>query len=481
MLYLLVMMPLESCMFSLRSSLLFKAPRIIRQFSHGSPVIRWAAFFPKEKQFLKYLKRRTVYDMYATDINKELLNKDFGVHAYDDFFGPNAKVDLTKLYLASYEDLNEIEKRQRLALKKELSSTIELLNLRLELGKAIHERNSVQLKILTGNYANASSFRAWIESWTSNINLYEYISQLPPAMLNEITCISDHEFAHYPFLAPFKFKSLCRITEGIREKLEDMPHNFLGILGSVPVALTEAEATSMGIIIDTDYIGKHSLYLVNISIVVTGHGVIAFVPKLVKSDIDIRYPIVKYVMHDGGIYVPSFKIEEDAQRSLQNLSNSAPTFESRKILYPDYTDLPLVNLQHTTSRITEMKMGDGVVHIIPEICLENSQRKAVELWENKKEMLFKEGSFTKAEAFYILHVLIASGAPEINIRNMVGRDLFVHDRTLGSTFIIDKQKIKSEALSSSMNNTKIDMAIFQPRVLEPQKHMEHTHERGISP
>ncbi len=81
------------------------------------------------------------------------MNKDFRQHTFDDFFGENSTVDLPKLFSQFYEELNETEKRQRLAMNKELENTISFLNLRLDIGKAIHERNIDQLKHLTQSRA----------------------------------------------------------------------------------------------------------------------------------------------------------------------------------------------------------------------------------------------------------------------------------------------------------------------------------------
>lgn len=452
-------------MLSLRSSAsLFKASRNFGQCVKNPPTIRWTAFYPVELQYLKYLKQKTIFDNYATDINITLLNQDFGQHTFDDFFGEHTTVDLPRLFSKSYEDLNEVEKRQRSAMKKELDYTISFLNLRLDIGKAIHERNVDQLKYLIQNGSYSYGIKAWIDAFLSNPNLYDYIDRLPPVLANEITFISDHEFAHYPFLSPFKFKNLCRITEGIREKLEEMPHNFAGILGSIPVALTEEEASAMGIVIDYNKTGKHPLYLINISIVVTGAGVVAFVPKLVSSDIDIRYPVIKHVMHDGNVYRNRALTEPEGQVSLQNIQNSVPNLESRHGLYQHYTYLPLVNLMSADSRITKIKIGDNVVHIIPEICLEHEKGLAVKLWAEKQK-LFKDKAFTQEEAIYIFHVLIASGSPIIKSTNMVGDMIFVHDRKPGSSFISDKKGVEINPACLSMNNDRVGLVMFEPLTL----------------
>ncbi len=101
----------------------------------------------------------------------------------------------------------------------------------------------------------------------------------------------------------------------------------------------------MEVVIDyDDQVGKHPLYLINISIVVTSARVVAF-------DNDIRCPVIKHAMHDGNVYRSSALTNLEGQAS-QHIT--VPTIESRYGLFSHHTNLPLVNLVSSKSCIAKI-------------------------------------------------------------------------------------------------------------------------------
>ncbi len=473
-------------MLSFKSSAsLFKVTRSFSKSIKKSPSVRWVPFFPKTYPYLKYLKKNNFGNNYITEINYSKLNEDFGQSTGEDFFGHDSQVDLYKLFKLSYEDLNDVEKRQSCALKKEFEFFCEAIKHRLAVGRAIHQRDIKLLKSLTGYMP---TFRVWIESLLKKVDFYEYIDRLPKPESHEITFITDHEFAHYPFLAPFNYENFLQITQMLERELKYMPHNFAGVLGSIPLALTDEELKKLGIVIDSTYAGKHPFYLVNISIVITGHGVITFVPKFKASHIDIQYPIPKYVMHNGHVYMsekfPDYLPDAGSQSIQKNeKQNALLTLESRANLFSHYTSIPIVDIEHATQRITELKVGDKTVYILPEICLEHGKAIAKGLWSEYQKLLtdksvacFKDGAFATDESLHVLHVLIASGAPYIVAKNIIGNKVFVHDAGHKASFIFDKDGLKNKLLALSQN-IDIDLAIFEPCTIE----VEHTSQPENSP
>lgn len=466
-------------MFRLRSSsALFKVARNFSDFSKSDPLIRWMALYPKEYPYLKYLKKNNFGNNYITEVNAERLNNDFGKDTFNDFFRPDAVVDLLKLFKSSYDDLKDNEQRQRRALRQEFESIFKLLKFRLALGRSIHFRDIEQIKQIAHH---EPSFKEWFQSIFSKEDFYKYIESLPQPNAHEITFITDHEFAYYPFLAPFSFENLSEITLLLEKELQHMPQNFAGILGTLPLALTEYELDILGIKIDPASAGKHDLYLVNTSIVVTGRSVITLVHKLNSSPIDIRYPIPKYVMHDGLIYLskdsPDYQPEAmsqiEPQTMLRNLNqNALLTLEARASLYPNYTDIPLLNIQHTKERIAKLEVGGKKIYILPEICIEHEKGLSKDYWNEYQALLkkenvtcFKEASFSTDESFSILHVLIASGAPAIKLGHIVGESLLVHDRSHNSTFITGKDGART-SFDLFTQKLKVNMAIFRPHEIE---------------
>ena len=445
-------------MFSTRS-LFFKAlHQSSRSLSGSRAAVRWATLFSKELNYMRFLKKRSLDSSFDTVIDSVKLDKEFGYGTTNLFFGEEAKVNFKRLFSMHYEDLTVSEKQQRTILNKELKSTINSLCLRVDIGKAIHERNTDDLIKLIGNHQSSLYETMW-SYLNPEKTVLDQISQLPPPGKHEITYVSDYEFVHYPFLAPFKFTSLCRITNHLREKLEDMPDNFAGVLGTIPVALNEQQALEMGIEIENpEQYQACSFCLFNIAIVVTGHGSITFVPKMISSNIDIKYPIPKYIMHNGRVYMTRDESLIALPPGFGQDSQKLPTLESMRLAYSGYDDLPVPGITKSASRIIKAKVGDGYVYIVPEICLENSKSTAVDVTRDefqklldKNECLFKSSSFTQGESIIILHALIAAGVAEPEKSSMLSKKVFKHDRASGETYIKRREK-GDKVLSSGRHN-----------------------------
>ncbi len=403
---------------------------------------------------MKFLKKDSFFDHYTTVIDMERLSKVFGSSAYNDFFSPDAVVDLPKLFSTSYERLNEVEQRQRTALEKERAYTIDSLSLALQVSKCIHERDLESLKILLEVKQKTLLYDYILESIGFGNNFYDNFSLLKPPKKNEMTFLTEHEFSHYPFLAPFKYKDLQYIMSAIQEKLEEMPEHSATVLGTIPAALTKEQIESMQLSID-ELDGEKSasgLYLFNIAIITVGNHTITFVPKQVKSDIDVRYPIAKYINHEGNIYLPQ-------QQEARDQSGAHPTLESREKLYLNYTHIPLVNIKQQAARITKTTINNQVIYIVPEICLEHRGRVGLNAVE-------QELSESLPFPMYYLHILIASGAPEKADFAMVTNEIFINDKTVGGTRIFDNlNKMSISPEITSPEDAKLQITIFAPREL----------------
>ncbi|MES2203648.1 MAG: hypothetical protein V4496_00355 [Pseudomonadota bacterium] len=434
----------------------------VRRFSEKalSPSIRWVSIFQTQKEYTQYLKKRTIHANHITDIDSKKLMQKFGSRVIEDFFSTDAIVDLPKLFSTNYENLDEREKRQRTALEKERALAIASMCKVLSVSKCIHERDTEGLKQLLEPTVDNSFLGRAVEWIGLGNQFYEQFSLLKNNVQGEMTFVTEHEFAHAPFLAPFKFKDLHYIINAIREKLEEMPAHSATVLGTIPVALTKAQIDEMNMVIEEA--GQQEklpeLYLFNIAIVTAGNHTITFVPKQVKSGIDIRYPIIKYMMHDGLIYE---SLDED-QKNLPRSQELAPTLESREKLYPNYTKIPLVNLKQQGSRITKVMIGAEAIYIVPEICLEHDLRVAVNAVEKE---LTEDLSFP----IYLLHALIASGAPELKKLSMVSPEIFVNDNSIGGTRIVNNNtgELSAPEITSS-DKAKLQIAIFAPKILNPK-------------
>jgi hypothetical protein len=185
--------------------------------------------------------------------------------------------------------------------------------------------------------------------------------------------------------------------------------------------------------------------------------------------VDLRYPIIKYVMHDGRLY-------DDCHDTVTAGQQVMPTLGSRKLRFSGHTTMDLPTLTKTNSRIVQAKVGDGFVYIVPEICLENLRGVAVNTLHDefleleRKASLFKESSFTLSDSVYVLHTLIAYGLGDLADENMVSQSVYKHDKSPGITFIKSLDHGKNIAPIVEHDGEKgITLALFDVQTLSAQQ------------